>query len=84
MTNEALTTMLTLPATLKRRNIIQRDNYPFGVRWLDRMIRDFNTDPKPMSITYFARINLEGYWHDGFIEVDRDGHLRVSLEHDPA
>ena len=84
MTNEALNNMLTLTATLKRRNIIQRDGYPFGVRWLDRLIRDFNTDPKPQSITYYARINLGGYWHDGYIEVDKTGNLRVSLEHNPA
>ena len=84
MTNETLTKFLALPETLKRRNIIRRDNFDFGVRWLDRMIRDFDTDPKPMSITYYARINLDGYWHDGYIEVDRNGNLAVSLEHNPA
>ncbi len=81
MTHETLNRMLSLSDTLKRRGIIQANGYPFGVRWTDRMIRDFGATPKPVSITYGALINLECIWHKGFIEVDRDGNLAVRLDH---
>ena len=84
MTNDTLTKFLSLPDTLKRRSIIQRNGYPFGIGWMDRTIRSFESDPKPLSITFAARINLECFWHDGFIEVDRDGNLRVMLEEQTA
>ena len=81
MTNATLNKLLSIQDTLKRRAIIQPDGSPFQIGWTDRMIRAFESDPKPVSITYKARINLDGYWHDGEIEVSRDGDLAVRLDH---
>lgn len=77
MTNEALTKILSLPETLKRRGIWQRNGFPFQVGWMSRMIRDFNTLPHPVSITYEAFITLDGIAYKGEIEVTREGDLMI-------
>ena len=81
MTNDALSKLLGLADIFNRRAIVQRDGLPFGTRWTDHLLRSFDSAPKPLSITFEASIYLDGYWHDGFIDVDRDGDFRVRLQH---
>ena len=81
MTNDVLNRLLSIQDTLKRRAIYQPDGMPFQVGWTDRMIRTFESEPKPISIAYKAMINLDGKWHDGEIEISRDGKLAVRLNH---
>lgn len=82
MTYETLAKLLSIPDTLKRRNIVRPDGYPFQTGWADKMIRSF-TDavPTPTSITYKMKVWLETRWYAGEIEITRDGDLIVRLEH---
>ena len=81
MKNEALNKMLAMPQALKRRNVYRADSRPFGIGWMDKMIRAFETMPTPVSITYEASLFIEGKWYDGEIEVSRDGDLAVRMRH---
>lgn len=82
MTNEVLNKFLNIQGTLKRRNIVQSNGYPFGVGWTDKLIRSFTKAiPTPASITYKMMVWLETRWYDGEIEITRDGDLIVRLEH---
>ena len=81
MTNEVLNKLLAMPEILNRRNIRKPDGTRFQIRWMDRMIRDFEAVPTPVSITYSALIWLDGKDYEGEIEISRDGDLAVRIHH---
>ena len=81
MATESILSLLEIPDKLRRRNITKDNGYAFSAKWIVDLIRYFEAETAARSVTYPARIYLDGWANDGEIEVSRDGDLIVRLNH---
>ncbi len=81
MPSNAINNLLNLPAYLKRNLIFHADGISFGVAWIDRLIRTFESNKAVTAVNYNVTLYLDGKPYDGELEVRRDGTHAVRLAH---
>ncbi len=81
MANDVLMKLFGIPDMLKRRSVVKPNGSLFGIKWMNDLIAYFESETAALSVTYPARVYLEGWSYDGEIEVGRDGSLIVRLCH---
>lgn len=81
MPNNVLNNFLNLPATLKRKLVFHAEGISFGIRWVDRLMRTFESNRAIVSINYPVTVYLESTPYAGELEVRRDGTHAIRLNH---
>ena len=81
MPNNALNKLLELPGFLKRNLIFHAEGINFGIAWIDRLVRYFESDGSVAAVNYPVTLYLEGKPYTGELEVRRDGSHAVRLVH---
>lgn len=76
-----------LPSTLRSHDITIVDESgtpaPSIDDWMDRVIRDFQSNTAIISMEFFAKFVFDddGISYDGFVEVGRNGRFAARLKH---
>ena len=81
MTNKAITNIIALPGYLARNMILHAEGIHLGIRWVDRLIRAFESNAAIAAINYPVVIFIEGRKYNGELEVRRDGTHAVHMAH---
>ena len=81
MNNVTLNRLLDLPNYLLRHQIYHSEGFQFGVRWLDNLIRTFDSFQGIKSINYPVDIYIESKRYSGELEVRRDGTHALHMTH---
>lgn len=81
MSNTTLNRLLNLPDYLKRNLIFHAEGINFGIRWVDRLIRTFESNSAIAAINYPVDLYIDGTRYSGELEVRRDGTHAVHMAH---
>ena len=81
MTDSAASAILGMPEMLKRRQVRATRGFCFDCAWAESIIHFFGREIAAHSLTFPASILLEGTWYNGFVNVDREGHMAIRLKH---
>lgn len=75
--------IFSLPERFRLHNILPKaEDVRFSLKWAGRLISYFQSEAPAASVTYEVSILLPDYgWHDGIVEIRRDGTHAVRLSH---
>ena len=81
MSTTTLNALLALPDYLKRNLIFHAEGINFGIRWIDRLIRTFESNKAIAAVNYPVTLYIESVPYNGELEVRRDGSHAVRMIH---
>lgn len=79
MSSPAINALLDLPEYTRRNRIEHIHGMYFGIRWIDKLIRYFDSETTAQSVIYPVTLWLDGRPRRGELEVRRDGSHAVRL-----
>ena len=81
MPNNVLNNFLNLPTVLKRKLVFHAEGINFGIGWVDRLMRTFESNSAIASICYPVTLYIESEQYTGELEVRRDGTHAIRMKH---